>query len=708
MAANLPQAIDTKLQSVQKDINSHIDSKFTELSELLKCPQVGLIPRVSTLEKIVKLDDDCLLNRCDNLHKEIMGPRGGYALLKQAVYGTKGGTKLGLIKEFQDCQSTVGDQFIGNSALARKVKDLSEDMKKVNDPATGLCTRLNNMEKSKTGGGGISKAEFDAVLKRIKALEDVPRGSTSDTPERSDLVNARLSALERQMNIAGTMLDMTEKKIDTLDSRVTMNTAKLLSNNVKIMGIPFEDKEDAKQVCMDFFTKYMSFTAHNREIIAAFRMPGVKFVYINRKRVKLPPLMFVKCSDSLKRKIEEGLPLLDGKKHEKFHYRLGIKRHEPDAIIAAKIRYQEQIGNLIARNQHKGPNEQDSFFFRGSALFVNGKKVVDPLVPPLPKVLLDLTEGQIEELEELPITEGVVDESDKGSRYFSYAARVTDLEHIRKLYQKIRLQHLPATHVSAGFRFGISTDDSAVPVLRSGGAADGEHQADTRICHAINKSGALDVVVFVVRYYGGAPLGTGRLKNVYNFSSIALDNLKAYALSIGSPLRTYTAPGEEGDPGSPPGSPGESEREDVLSGSSPKRAETLPKMVDDGELSEVESEPDGASDEELTGTNKLGVTPKQVSLQESTVTIPVSPDVQFITQNPDANLSKNLTDGEEDGSDVADGVDEVAESSREASTLEKTVKKKKKRKPKKLTVTPKKVRRDKRLNKQLFNEFESY
>ena len=44
MAANLPQAIDTKLQSVQKDINSHIDSKFTELSELLKCPQVGLIP----------------------------------------------------------------------------------------------------------------------------------------------------------------------------------------------------------------------------------------------------------------------------------------------------------------------------------------------------------------------------------------------------------------------------------------------------------------------------------------------------------------------------------------------------------------------------------------------------------------------------------------------------------------------------------------
>ena len=202
--------------------------------------------------------------------------------------------------------------------------------------------------------------------------------------------------------------------------------------------------------------------------------------------------------------------------------------------------------------------------------------------------------------------------------------------------------------------------------------------------------------------------GTGRLKNVYNFSSIALDNLKAYALSIGSPLRTYTAPGEEGDPGSPPGSPGESEREDVLSGSSPKRAETLPKMVDDGELSEVESEPDGASDEELTGTNKLGVTPKQVSLQESTVTIPVSPDVQFITQNPDANLSKNLTDGEEDGSDVADGVDEVAESSREASTLEKTVKKKKKRKPKKLTVTPKKVRRDKRLNKQLFNEFESY
>ena len=115
MTAPLSQGLDTKLQSIQTDINKHIDNKFTELSELLKCPQVGLIPRVATLEKVVKLDQDCLVNRCNDLHKEILSPRGGYALLKQTLYGTKGGVKLGLLKEFKDCQSIVGDQFIGNS-----------------------------------------------------------------------------------------------------------------------------------------------------------------------------------------------------------------------------------------------------------------------------------------------------------------------------------------------------------------------------------------------------------------------------------------------------------------------------------------------------------------------------------------------------------------------------------------------------------------
>ena len=729
MATPIAQVLDNKLQSIQTDINKHIDSKFTELSELLKCPQVGLIPRVETLEKVVKLDKDCLVNRCNDLHTEILSPRGGYNILKQTIYGSKGGVKLGLLKEFKDCQAIVGDQFIGNSALSLKLQTCTEAMgkdgrldalaKKLNDPTSGICTRVDNLEKVSSVADHsfcISKEDYDALLERIKTLEGSASGTVLNGGEIDDSslqgFIARLDTLEHQMGVAGEFLDTTTTRLDTLDSRVTMNTAKLLGNNIKIMGIPFQDREDTKQECLDFFDKYMSFKAQKREIIAAFRMPGTKFVYIDRKKVRLPPLMFVKCSDSLKRKVEEGLPLLDGKKHEKYKFRLGIKRHEPDAIVAAKIRYQEQIGNLIARNELKSSDEnKDTFFFRGASLFVNGKKVVDPLVPPSPKLLLSLSQSEVRRLETLPLTTGVEEEIDRGSRYFSYAAKVANLEEVKQLYNRVRLQHLAATHVSVGFRFGItpSTPHSPTPVVvRTGGSPDGEHQADIRICHAINKSTALDVAVFVVRYYGGAPLGSARLKNVFNYAIIALDQLREAARAVGLPLRTLPQNDTELDtnPTSPKSVEGGSQ-EDLFSDRR-MEASSLPAAEGDatvmdgpavGAAEEVICEDEGdvsSSDGEvLLGkdiTSGQGV-PSGTSLQ-----VQNSHQYGDTALVSDDNVVSEMEGAEDEKEEEGGGDDHGYAKSQKT----------KKKKKRKLTVTPKKVRRERRLNKQVFNEFEHY
>ena len=466
-------------------------------------------------------------------------------------------------------------------------------------------------------------------------------------------------------------------------------------------------------------------------------MPGTKFVYIDRKRIKLPPLMFVKCSDSLKRKVEEGLPLLEGKKHAKYKFRLGIKRHEPDAIVAAKIRYQEQIGNLIARNQKKNSEEeQDTFFFRGASLFVNGKKVVDPLIPPSPKLLLSLSQEEVKDLEGLPVVTGVENESDRGSRYFSYAARANKLDDVKQLYNRIKLQHLSATHVSVGFRFGITSPDSSTPTLvRTGGSPDGEHQADIRICHAINKSTALDVVVFVVRYYGGAPLGSARLKNVFNYATVALDNLGANARALGSPLRTL--PRETDDDETHSKSPEAGSQEvlfpDTDTNASVREIDSLPPIVESrtdemGEEEEgagTESHPDESRYRSDDGSDNEASYVGQNLSQESDLLITNGQDTPsgVSKKAQDSNRSSapesvqgngaSVEEEEEEDEEVDGGGKDEEEEDEEdgdqaSSKSGKGASRRKKRKPRKLTVTPKKIRRDKRLNKQLFNEFEHY
>ena len=607
-------------------------------------------------------------------------------------------------------------------ALSRKLQTFTETLgkngtidkldKKVNDPLKGLCSRLDKLEQAGSAvepSVNVSKTDYDALVQRVKSLEEAATGAARSDPDLHGLslqdFKNRLDTLEHQMGVTGEILDTTTTRIDTLDSRVTMNTAKLLGNNIKIMGIPFQDREDPKQECLDFFSKYMSFKAHNREIIAAFRMPGTKFVFIDRKKVKLPPLMFVKCSDSLKRKVEEGLPLLEGKKHEKYKFRLGIKRHEPDAIVAAKLRYQEQIGNLLARNEQKGKDEEkDTFFFRGASLFVNGKKVVDPLVPPSPKMLLSLSQSEVRRLEDLSLTTGVEDESDRGSRYFSYAARVDNLDEVKQLYNRVRLQHLTATHVSVGFRFGVSPSNISSPsqiLVRTGGAPDGEHQADIRICHAINKSTALDVVVFVVRYYGGAPLGSARLKNVFNFASVALDNLRETARSIGSPLRTMPQDDNEIDnTQTSPKSLGDGSQEDIFSGRVEKP--TLPDAVDEG--TGVGEPAVGVVEEVIGGDETEGLSSDEETLVKDVHSLEGSSGDLTITNGQDAPSGASInaqnssrlvaiqTPGEnvvsnEEGED--DDEERNGDDGEEDHGYAKSQGRKKKRRPKKLTVTPK-------------------
>lgn len=108
---------------------------------------------------------------------------------------------------------------------------------------------------------------------------------------------------------------------------------------------------------------------------------------------------------------------------------------------------------------------------------------------------------------------------EKGSRFLCYAYPVEDEQEIHKALDILRKEHYNATHVCYAYRLGTSG-------LQFRANDDGEPSstAGKPILGQIDSFGLTNVLVAVVRYYGGTKLGTGGLKAAYKYGAkVALE-----------------------------------------------------------------------------------------------------------------------------------------------------------------------------------------
>jgi uncharacterized YigZ family protein len=103
---------------------------------------------------------------------------------------------------------------------------------------------------------------------------------------------------------------------------------------------------------------------------------------------------------------------------------------------------------------------------------------------------------------------------EKGSRFISYLYPVKDEEEIRQLMVRIRKEHHSARHHCYAWRIGTE-------VLNSRSSDDGEPSgtAGKPILGQITANDLTNVLVIVVRYFGGILLGTGGLVQAYRSAS---------------------------------------------------------------------------------------------------------------------------------------------------------------------------------------------
>ncbi len=114
-------------------------------------------------------------------------------------------------------------------------------------------------------------------------------------------------------------------------------------------------------------------------------------------------------------------------------------------------------------------------------------------------------------------TEGIYKE--KGSKFLAFAFPASDSETVQQLIEEIRKKYHDARHHCYAYIIGMNDQ-----VYKSNDDGEPNHSAGDPILGQIRAFGLTNVVVIVVRYFGGIKLGVGRLVTAYK--SAAEDALK--------------------------------------------------------------------------------------------------------------------------------------------------------------------------------------
>ncbi len=106
--------------------------------------------------------------------------------------------------------------------------------------------------------------------------------------------------------------------------------------------------------------------------------------------------------------------------------------------------------------------------------------------------------------------------TERKSKFISYILPVTTEEEVKEILEEYRKKYYDARHVCWAYMLGHSRDD-----FRSNDDGEPSGTAGRPILGQINSYELTNVLVLVVRYFGGTLLGTGGLVRAYKEATVA-------------------------------------------------------------------------------------------------------------------------------------------------------------------------------------------
>lgn len=103
---------------------------------------------------------------------------------------------------------------------------------------------------------------------------------------------------------------------------------------------------------------------------------------------------------------------------------------------------------------------------------------------------------------------------DRGSRFLAYAYPIQSVEEFKSCLQHLKKEHPKAVHYCFAYRIGLDGNN-----FRSGDDGEPSGTAGKPILGQIDSNGLTNVLIVVVRYFGGTLLGVPGLINAYKTTS---------------------------------------------------------------------------------------------------------------------------------------------------------------------------------------------
>ena len=127
--------------------------------------------------------------------------------------------------------------------------------------------------------------------------------------------------------------------------------------------------------------------------------------------------------------------------------------------------------------------------------------------------------------------------SEKRSKFLAFAHHVETLEEIKDIIQEYRKKYYDARHVCYAYMLGAKRED-----FRANDDGEPSSTAGKPILGQIKNRELTDVLVIVVRYYGGVNLGTGGLIVAYKTAAAAALDASEIVIRQVESVITYDFP----------------------------------------------------------------------------------------------------------------------------------------------------------------------
>ena len=109
---------------------------------------------------------------------------------------------------------------------------------------------------------------------------------------------------------------------------------------------------------------------------------------------------------------------------------------------------------------------------------------------------------------------GSAEYKDRGSKFFAYSYPIKTAEEFKKYLQALKKEHPRAVHYCFAYRIGFDESN-----YRSGDDGEPAGTAGKQILGQIDSKNLTNILVVIVRYFGGTLLGVPGLINAYKTSA---------------------------------------------------------------------------------------------------------------------------------------------------------------------------------------------